>query len=351
MISRQHLLLIGLAFAGFVNAGCSSSTAASYQNAGDPPRALDPAPNSGQSGSTAAPPPPVAPVTTKGGVVSAGILTAGVWDDNLNYIWYVTHGTLMLSQEEHYKAYELSKLPKTPKEKLDIMLVLDTTGSMGDELSYLQAELSNIRTGIETAYPNADTRWSLVLYRDQGDEYVTKTLDFVSDAATFDTALKKAYAYGGGDFPEAAFEALDEAITLGWRSEPNVSKLLFWVADAPGRGVPAMAAKAAQAKDIHVYPVASSGIDKPTETFMRGIAQLTLGRYIFLTDDSGIGNPHTEPSIPCYYVTRLDSAMLRMVDIEMSGAYREPDPSEVIRVGGSPTGNVCKIDDVDLTAY
>lgn len=69
---------------------------------------------------------------------------------------------------------------------------------------------------------------------------------------------------------------------------------------------------------------------------MRATAQLTGGRYLFLTDDSGVGGSHLEPSIPCYFVTRLNDAMLRMVDIEMSGEYREPDPATILRTGGDP---------------
>ena len=62
---------------------------------------------------------------------------------------------------------------------------------------------------------------------------------------------------------------------------------------------------------VHVYPVASSGVDELTELSMRSAAQLTGGRYLFLTDDSGVGGEHKEPSIPCYVVTKLDDALLR----------------------------------------
>jgi hypothetical protein len=74
---------------------------------------------------------------------------------------------------------------------------------------------------------------------------------------------------------------------------------------------------------------------------MRAAAQLTQGRYLFLTDDSGVGGEHKEPSIPCYFVTRLNDAIVRMVDIEMSGVYREPDASQVIRTGGDPADRAC----------
>jgi hypothetical protein len=94
---------------------------------------------------------------------------------------------------------------------------------------------------------------------------------------------------------------------------------------------------------IHIYPIASSGIDELTELTMRSAAELTLGRYLFLTNDSGVGNPHKEPSIPCYFVTKLDSAILRVVDIEMTGVYREPAAAEILRRGGNPQNGICTL--------
>jgi hypothetical protein len=89
--------------------------------------------------------------------------------------------------------------------------------------------------------------------------------------------------------------------------------------------------------------VASSGVDELTELTMRSAAQLTGGRYLFLTDDSGVGGEHKEPSIPCYFVTQLDAAILRMVDIEMTGVYREPTAAELVRAGGDPQEGACEL--------
>jgi hypothetical protein len=63
---------------------------------------------------------------------------------------------------------------------------------------------------------------------------------------------------------------------------------------------------------------------------------MTGGRYLFLTNDSGIGNSHTEPHIPCYNVTRLDHAIVRMIGVELSGRHVEAESNEVIRSVGRP---------------
>jgi hypothetical protein len=134
---------------------------------------------------------------------------------------------------------------------------------------------------------------------------------------------------------------------LDWRAGNDNARIAFWLADAPHHADRAAAMKtaivAAQTQGIHIYPVASSGIDDFTELTMRAAAQLTGGRYLFLTNDSGVGNSHKEPSIPCYFVTKLDDAILRMVDIEMTGVYREPAPEQILRTGGDPEDGACEL--------
>lgn len=300
-------------------------------------------------------PDPIDPVTPPP-QVAPGTLTAGTWDDNRNLERFLDYrdelhqqkmsGLLDFSAAEHEAARDLFE-QRAPHVTLDVSLVIDTTGSMGDELSYLQTEFVAISSAIEAKYPDAEQRWSLVLYKDEGDQYVTRWFDFRSDALEFRGRLAEQSASGGGDFPEApdaAFEILNQ---LAWRSDPSTARLAFWVADAPHHAENAAALQTgiegAMGQDIHIYPVASSGIDELTELTMRSAAQLTGGRYLFLTDDSGVGNSHKEPSIPCYFVTQLDAAILRMVDVEMTGTYREPTPDELVRASGDPHDGTCTL--------
>jgi hypothetical protein len=254
---------------------------------------------------------------------------------------------LPVPDADYASAREQASLPLRPHDLLDISFVIDTTGSMGDELHFLQTEFLAISQRIHDAYPYAEPRWSLVLYRDIGDEYVVRPFDFDSDAGAFQARLAAQRAGGGGDIPEAPERGLSEMVNFAWRAEPNVARIAFWVADAPHHAQNALALGStilkSRATGIHVYPIASSGVDEFTELTMRAAAQLTGGRYLFLTNDSGLGNSHKEPSIPCYFVTRLDSAMLRMIDIELSGVYHEPSPAEIIRTGGNPQNGACSL--------
>jgi len=90
---------------------------------------------------------------------------------------------------------------------------------------------------------------------------------------------------------------------------------------------------------IHLYPVSASGTDDLLEFTMRTAAEITGGRYLFLTDDSGVGDPHKIPEIPCYFVTKLAKALVRSVAMEVSGSHIGPDPADIIRTVGSPASN------------
>jgi hypothetical protein len=302
------------------------------------------------------------PVDPNNNAAVAGTLTAGTWDDNRNFDFFRAYrramfgtqrvGLLPIGEEDHVAANQLFAQTAGPKAALDVSLVIDTTGSMGDEIKYLQKEFIALSNSIEAAYPNAEQRWSLVLYRDVNDSYVVRWFDFRTDTLEFQSKLDTAIADGGGDFPEAPEQALSRAATLDWRADDHTARLAFWVADAPYHDDQANgmsdAIHALQAAKVHVYPVASSGVDEFTELGMRSTAQLTGGRYLFLTNDSGVGGDHKEPTTPCYFVTKLDKAITRMVDIELSGSYREPDAADILRTGGNPRDGACTLESGDV---
>jgi hypothetical protein len=306
---------------------------------------------------------PSTPVSGSGGstgtgnaLPQAGILTAGAWDDNINYTRFTDYrkssdiaqlpGLVPLKDDEFDSSHmEFSGTTRPAKKTLDVSLVIDTTGSMGDELAYLQSEFISIEQRIEDAYPDAAQRWALVVYRDTVDVYVVRYFDFRTDPEDFRQNLAAQSADGGGDYPESPERGLSQMAQLSWRTDSNTARVAFWVADAPHHDNKAAAMadafRAAHMADIHIYPVAASGVDDLTEDTMRSAAQITGGRYLFLTNDSGVGDDHKEPTIPCYYVTHLDDAILRMVDIELTGVYHEPTPAQIIRTGGDPKAGMC----------
>jgi len=227
--------------------------------------------------------------------------------------------------------------------RLDLALVIDTTGSMGDELEYLKVEIDSIATAIHEQFPNVSQRYALVLYRDAGDQYVTRTFDFTSALDGFRDNLAAQSADAGGDYPEAMHLALEQAEQLSWRTS-ETARVLFLVADAPpharfaGRALAAV--KELRRSEVTIFPVAASGIHEQAELLMREAAFLTLGQYLFLTDHSGVGIAHAKPHTPSYAVEKLNQLMIRMIATELAG--RAVFPRDIIAVeegGPRPTRN------------
>jgi hypothetical protein len=228
--------------------------------------------------------------------------------------------------------------------QLDLLFVVDTTGSMNDELDFLKSEVRSIATAVAELHPSVAQRYGLILYRDDGDLYVTRKFDFTSSLDEFRTNLAAQNADGGGDWPEAMHLALSEAASLGW-SDGLAARVLFLIADAPPheQHVPAAlaATKLLRAAGVAMYPVAASGVDTKAEVLFRVAALLTHSEYVFLTDDSGVGNSHEAPHIPCYHVQRLDQLMIRLIGAELAGHRIEADPTQIIRTVGNPVNGVC----------
>lgn len=203
--------------------------------------------------------------------------------------------------------------------KLDLMLMIDTTGSMGDELEYLKAELRDVVTRAQSESGVQSVRTSVNFYRDDGDEYIVRYFAFKDTVDEAVANLAAQSSNGGGDYPEAVHTALDNAIN-GHAWDKDSVKLMFLVLDAPPHqtddvidSISDSIARAAE-MGIRVIPVMSSGSDTTCEILFRSIAALTGGSYVFLTDDSGIGYPHEKPTTSTdYEVEKLNDLMVRII--------------------------------------
>jgi hypothetical protein len=170
---------------------------------------------------------------------------------------------------------------------VDAVILLDTTGSMQDEIDAIKATLVGVTRDLEALDRPADLRWGAVLYRDKGDDYLTRRSAFTSDVAAFRRALEGVEAGGGGDGPESLNQGLYEAVNrMDWR--PDAARVVFLVADAPPHmdyqgDVPyGDSARRAASEGIRVHAVAASGLDDAGSLVFRQVAQLTRGRFIFI---------------------------------------------------------------------
>ena len=209
------------------------------------------------------------------------------------------------------------------------MFVIDATGSMGDEMRYLKSEIDDVIGKVKENNPTSKVSLAMMVYRDLKDEYVTRYSDFTEDIAAQKAFLSKQNASGGGDIEEAVDTALDEAVNKQWSSRGT--KLIFHVADAPAHDKDlakwSKAVNTAAKKGIQIMTVAASGIDKKAEFYFRSQSMITGGQYVFLTDDSGIGNSHEKPTIKeKLTVEYLNDCLIRLINGYHSGKMEEPIP-------------------------
>lgn len=242
-------------------------------------------------------------------------------------LWFkIIHGEKTLKLE-HVTAFEngLNKLAVEvtceQSENVDIAFVVDATGSMGDEMSYLQAEMNDIIFQSKQLSNTMNFRFANVFYRDkgQGEAYLTKKMDFTRVLSEAVAYIDEQSAGGGGDYEEAVEEALEVAINeLDWSASAR-TRILFLILDAPPHNTALVQERfkkimeQAAAKGIRIVPIGASGINKSTEYLMRALALSTNGTYTFLTDHSGIGGTHLAPTTDKYDVETLNDLMVRII--------------------------------------
>lgn len=231
---------------------------------------------------------------------------------------------LMTGNGEPVKVKEPQKTvvldePCDLSDAVDVLFVFDATGSMGDELRYLQAEMRDVIARATEATGGLAIRTGAVVYRDHGDDYITRISRLTKDIRTTQTFIDKQEANGGGDYPEAVPEALMAALnSAGWDANAR-ARILFLILDAPCHQDSATLALLheqilnAAALGVRIVPVVCSGLGESGEYLLRAMALATNGTSFFLTDDSGIGHPHLKPSTDSLQIEHLNDMLVRTI--------------------------------------
>lgn len=203
--------------------------------------------------------------------------------------------------------------------RIEIGFMVDATGSMGDEIKFLQRELIDVISRIKKERPCSDIYTGSVFYKDHGDDYVTRVQPMTSNPVNTIDFISHQYASGGGDFPEAVDDGLEASIKeLNW-TESAGTKILFILLDAPPHVDPKIqkrlnaAIQLASARGIRLIPVAASGINQQTEFLLKYMAIISNGEYLYITDDSRIGGSHILPTGGKSDVEFLNDLMVKTI--------------------------------------
>lgn len=188
----------------------------------------------------------------------------------------------------------------TQRPKIDVVFVLDTTGSMSGLIGAAKEKIWSIAASMASAQPAPIIRMGLVGYRDRGDEYVTRVVDLSGDIDTMYATLMQFTANGGGDGPESVNQALYEAVnSMSWTQDADAYKVIFLVGDAPPHmdyqddvKYPKSLATAAD-KGIVVNTI-QCGNEIETRRRWQDIASISRGSY-FNVDQAGSAVAITTP--------------------------------------------------------
>ena len=179
----------------------------------------------------------------------------------------------------------LSLVVANQRPQIEVVFVLDTTGSMGGLIAAAKEKIWSIASTMASAQTAPDIKMGLVAYRDRGDAYITQTIPLSSDLDSMYAKLMDFQADGGGDGPESVNQALHDAVDkISWSQNPNTYKVIFLVGDAPPHmdyqddvKYPVTIALAKQ-KGIIVNAI-QCGQDSTATADWQHVASLGLGNY------------------------------------------------------------------------
>jgi hypothetical protein len=233
---------------------------------------------------------------------------------------------------------------------LDILFVLDTTGSMGEEITRLRNSIEIINLNISEISPSPDIRYGLVLYRDIRDQYNTKVIPLNNNLPEFQRQLSMVVSGGGGDGPENLQAALEDALTkITWRK--NGVRLAFIITDAPPHldydqdYTYVNAVHDAKRKGVKLFSIGTGGLPLGGEYVLRQISQYTFANYVFLTygekgeSDGGAPGSVSHHTGENFQTDKLEAIIIRKVKEELHNYLGKP------LSGGDEYLQATKIDD------
>ena len=177
---------------------------------------------------------------------------------------------------------------------MEMVFVLDTTGSMGGLLTGAKQRIWGIVNEVMQTSSLSSVKVGLVAYRDRGDQYITQVLPLTEDLDKVYSTLMDYEAAGGGDEAENVRRALAEGVAkAGWsQSSSNHAQILFLVGDAPPHDYAdepdtLTTADLAVKKGIIVNTI-QCGTSGATKQTWEAIARRGQGQYFLIPQNGGV---------------------------------------------------------------
>lgn len=166
---------------------------------------------------------------------------------------------------------------------LDVVFVLDVTGSMSSELREAKERVGQLAEALRDARTGERVRLGVVAFRDRKDDYITKISPLTRDVEVTQRFLAGLAAAGGGDYPEDVLAALSVAIRdMKWGP---AERRIFLIGDAPAHldypDNPPSEVLIAEAREarIVVDGIGCRSLSPQGQVFFRDFAYGTEGRY------------------------------------------------------------------------
>ncbi len=178
---------------------------------------------------------------------------------------------------------------------LEMVFVIDTTGSMGGLIEGAKQKVWSIINDVMRKESRPDVRVGLVAYRDKGDQYVTQVLPITEDLDKVYTTLMAYSADGGGDEPENVRRGLADGVKkAGWAKQADkLAQIVFLVGDAPPhenyQEEPDVLVTTAEAvrKNMIINTIQCGNLNGTAEIWQK-IAQRGEGKYFAIAQDGGV---------------------------------------------------------------
>ena len=193
------------------------------------------------------------------------------------------------------KPEQAAKDSVSGKASLELVFVIDTTGSMGGLIEGAKSKVWSIVNEVLKSQSHPKVKVGLVAYRDLGDSYVTKVEPLSSDLDKIYSTLMSYTAEGGGDTPENVRQALLDGVRKsGWSQKSSTTaQIIFLVGDAPPhndyKNIPDCVTTAGEAvkKGIIVNTI-ECGSDPEAKTAWQEISRRGEGQFFAIEQNGGV---------------------------------------------------------------